>query len=257
VKNEVDQEMENTLNPVRDELLVEQHDALLSITINRAAKANAMTVDIMERIVAAMTQAAGDPGVSSIVLTGAGERVFCAGVDIREQPADGDVARQRERRSLALAALQDAVMSTPKPVVVVLNGIATGAGAMLALLADACVAVDTAKLSLPEIDIGIATFSGANILEVIGGRALALDLIQSGRRMGAEEGRSRGLVNVIAQRDDLAKAGNEVALLLGAKQARVFADNKRWINRALKRALEEARLEHAKHRVSMQSEHSV
>src|SRR6185503_7404547 len=107
-------------------------------------------------------------------LTGAGERVFCAGVDVCEQPADGDMARQRERRSVALAALQDAMMDTPKPVIVVLNGMASGGGAMLALLADACVAVDTAQLSLPEIDLGIASFSGASILEVIGGRALAL-----------------------------------------------------------------------------------
>ena len=134
----------------------------------------------MERITAAIVAAGGDDSVRTVLLTGAGERVFCAGVDVREQSADGDMARQRERRSVALAALQDAVMDTPKPVIAVLNGTASGGGAMLALLADACVAVDTAQLSLPEIDLGIASFSGANILEVIGGRALALDLSRAG-----------------------------------------------------------------------------
>jgi enoyl-CoA hydratase/carnithine racemase len=59
-------------------------------------------------------------------------------------------------------------VDTPKPVIAVLNGTASGGGAMLALLADACVAADTVQLSLPEIDLGIATFSGANILETNG-----------------------------------------------------------------------------------------
>ena len=121
--------------------------------------------------------------VRSVVITGAGERVFCAGVDVREKPEDGNTQRHRERRSFALAALQDAVMDTPIPIVAALNGIASGGGAMIALLADSCVAADTAALTLSEIDIGIATFSGASILEVIGGRALALDMIQTGRRM--------------------------------------------------------------------------
>jgi enoyl-CoA hydratase/carnithine racemase len=158
------------------------------------------------------------------------------------------VSRHRERRSAALAALQDAVLDTPKPVVAVLSGIASGGGAMLALLADACVAVDTAQLSIPEIDLGIATFSGANILEVIGGRALALDLVQSGRRMPAAEALTRGLITAVVARDELYARASAMAERLAAKDARAFAENKRWINRALKAALAEAREEHARHR---------
>jgi enoyl-CoA hydratase/carnithine racemase len=195
-----------------------------------------------------MIEAGNDAGITAVLLTGTGERVFCAGVDVREQPEDGDAARHRARRSHALAALQDAVMDTSKPVIAVLNGTASGGGAMLALLADDCVAVDTAQLSMPEIDLGIATFSGANILEVIGGRALALSLVHTGRRMSVHEASDRGLVRTVVERAKLHDAATTAATLLGSKNAHAFADNKRWMNRSLKAALAEAREEHARHR---------
>jgi len=229
-------------------LLTELRGAQLWVTLNRADKANAMTVRMVEGVTAALAQAASDPEIRAIVLTGAGERVFCAGVDVREQAPDGDAAGQRERRSHGLAALQDAVLDTPKPVVVVLNGTASGAGAMIALMADACVAVDTAALSLPEIDIGIPTFSGANILETIGGRSLALDLIESGRKMPAREALTRGLVRAVAARPELQGAAEKVVDGLAAKDPHAFADIKPWLNRSLKAALAEARAEHARHR---------
>ncbi len=231
-------------------LLLERRDAHLWLTFNRPEKANALTVDLLERAAAAITNAGRDPDVGAVVVTGAGDRFFCAGVDVREKPEDGNFAQHRERRSAAHASLQDAVMDTPKPVIVVLNGSAIGGGAMLALLADACVAVDTAELSLPEIDLGIATFSGSNILEVIGGRALALDLIQSGRRMPANEASGRGLIAKVASRSELDAAGAASAQALGSKDQQTFADNKRWINRSLRAALDEAREQHTRHRAT-------
>jgi enoyl-CoA hydratase/carnithine racemase len=216
--------------------------------VNRKEKANALTINLMECITAAIVEGGADSTVRAIFFTGDGERVFCAGVDVREQPEDGNTTRQREQRSLALAALQDAFMDVPKPVIAVLNGAAIGGGAMLALLADACVAVDTAELALPEIDLGIATFSGSNILEVIGGRALALDLVQSGRRMPVHEALYRGLVSAVVPRSELHDAATAVGERLGSKSHPTFAENKRWINRSLKAAIAEAREEHARHR---------
>lgn len=238
----------------RDELvLIARRGTHLVLTLNRADKANAMTVAMVEALTAQITQAANDADISAIVLTANGERVFCAGVDVREKPADGDPAAQRERRSHALAALQDAVLDVPKPVIVSLNGAATGAGAMIALMADACVAVESASIGLPEIDIGIASFSGANILTVIGGRALAMDLIQNGRKMPAGEALTRGLVRAAVGRVDLQGATQTAADGLAAKDAQAFADNKHWINRGLKAALTEARAEHARHRAKAAS----
>lgn len=233
-----------------DLLLVQRHEAHLWLTLNRADKANAMTVALMEQLTDRIVEAGQDVEVQAILVTGAGDRIFCAGVDVREKPSDGDVARQRERRSKALAALQDAFMHTPKPVIAVLNGVAIGGGAMLALMADACVAADTAALSLPEIDLGIPTFSGSNILETIGGRALALDLIQNGRRMPAQEAAARGLVRTVSTAADLRTSATAMANVLGAKDSKTFAENKRWINRALVASLEEAREQHARHRAA-------
>ena len=136
------------------------------------------------------------------------------------------------------------------PSIAVLNGTAIGGGAMLALLADSCIAADVAEISLPEIDIGIPTFSGASILEVIGGRALALDLIQSGRRMPAVEAVARGLIRAAVPRNALADGATALAEALGAKDRHAFAENKRWINRALRAVIAEARQEHARHRAA-------
>ena len=232
-----------------EHLVIERRESELWLTIARPDKANALTVELMERMAAAIADGASDADVRALVITGAGERVFCAGVDVREKPEDGNMERHRERRSYALAALQDAVMDTPKPVVAALNGIASGGGAMLALLADACVATETAALSLPEIDLGIATFSGASILEVIGGRSLALDMIQSGRRMTASEAQARGLVKLSVPQSELKSAASTIASLLGSKHPEAFVANKRWLNRDVKAALVEARAEHARHRV--------
>ena len=233
-----------------DKLLVEQRGALLWVTFNRPEKANALTAGMLQGAADAIVAAGNNADVRAVLVSGAGERFFSAGVDVREKPEDGDMAAHKERRSAAHAALQDALLEVPKPVVAVLNGTAIGGGAMWALLAVACIAVYSAELSLPEIDIGIATFSGANILEVLGGRALALDLIQSGRRMPAREAQARGLVNAVAARADLEQTAAGVAELLGAKHRQAFSDNKRWINRSVKAALAEAREEHARHRAA-------
>lgn len=230
------------------EVSIEQVEGTVWITLDRQAKANAMTVDMSRQVTEAILKANEDEVVSSIVLTAAGEKLFSAGVDIREKSPDGDEAAQRARRSASTAALQDAVLDSGKPVVVALNGAAIGGGAMLALLADGCVAVNEASLSLPEIDIGIATFSGANIVQALGGRALAADLILSGRRMPAAEAVLRGLVAQSVPRAELRQAAAELAQRLGGKPRGPLGEIKRWINRPLKAAIAEAREEHARHR---------
>ncbi len=235
------------MNP-DDNLLVERRDGYLWLTLNRADKANALAVGMTEGAAAALNDAAHDATVRAVILTGAGHRAFCAGVDVREAPADGDAALHRKRRSAGLAAFLDAMMSTPKPVIAVLNGIASGGGAMVAMLADARVAVDTAAFALPEIDLGMATFTGASIVMQISGHALATDLVQTGRRMPAAEALSRGLVNCVVPKEELDAAALRVAASLAGKDPKTFAANKAWLNRPMKAALAEAREEHERHR---------
>jgi enoyl-CoA hydratase/carnithine racemase len=222
-------------------LIVERRGAHLWLRLNRPEKANALSVALMEGGAAALRQAASDDSVSAILLTGAGERVFCAGADVREKPADGDMLAHRKRRSAGLAAIQDAIIDCPKPVIAVLNGIASGGGAMLAFLADARVAVDTAALTLPEIDIPMPTFIGAAIVEHVAGTALAADLVQTGRRMPVSEAAARGLMNAVVPRAELEAVATSTATAFAGKDARAFAAQKEWLGRRLKAALIEAR----------------
>jgi enoyl-CoA hydratase/carnithine racemase len=211
------------------------------ICIMRPHKANALTAGMMESMREMLAEGAGDEAVRVLLLTGAGDRVFCAGADVREKPADGDLKAHRSRRSRAMFDLLTAVTENPKPVVAVLNGVASGGGAMLALVSDARVAVDTAELALPEIDLGMPTFAGASVALEVGGLALAADLVQSGRRMPAEEARARGLLNAVAPRSGLESAAMDVARPLAQKAPAAFAANKQWLTRRLRTALAEAR----------------
>lgn len=229
-------------------LLAERREAHLWLTLNRADKANALNVALMEGAAAALAAAAVDPAVKAVLLTGAGERVFCAGVDVREQPADGDLAVHRSRRGAALFALINAIVDCPKPVIAVLNGVASGGGAMLALVCDARVAVEASALSLPEVNLGMPTFSGASIVREVGGLALAIDLVQSGRPMPASEALQRGLVNAVMPRSELQAAAIRMAESLGGKDPKAYAANKAWLTRGLKSALDEAREANEAHR---------
>jgi enoyl-CoA hydratase/carnithine racemase len=203
---------------------------------------------MMEGATAALKSAQSDENVRAVLLTGAGDRVFCAGADVREKPDDGDITAHRKRRSAGLGALLEAIMDISKPVVAVLNGTASGGGAMIAFLSDARVAVDSGAISLPEIDLGMPTFTGASIAEQLGGLAFAIDLVQTGRRMPVAEAFSRGLVTRVVGRGELERAAVQVAEMLAKKDAGAFAANKLWLNRKMKAALAEAREEHERHR---------
>jgi len=220
------------------------------LRLDRAQKANALTVGMMEAAKAAILQTADHAAVRAIVVQGAGDKVFSGGVDVREQPTDGDVRAHRSRRSLAMFELLNALLDTPKPVIAVLNGIASGGGAMLAFVCDARVAVETAELSLPEINLGMPTFAGAAVAAHLGGLALAGDLVQTGRRMPAAEALARGLLTSVVPRAELEEEAMRVAALFAQKDPAAFAANKRWLNRGLKTALAQARVESEAHRKS-------
>ena len=231
-------------------LRLEKRDGCAWITLDRADKANALTVEMMEGAAQAFAAAAADESVRAVLLTGAGDKVFCAGADVRQRPADGDMLTHRVRRGAALFALLNAIMDCPRPVIAVLNGIASGGGAMLALVSDARVAVDTAEISLPEINLGMPTFSGISIAMHVGGHALATDLVQTGRRVPAAEALSRGLLTGVVPREALYAEAMRVAAVFVGKEPKAFAANKAWLNRGPKAALAEARKHSDEHRKS-------
>ena len=230
------------------DFLLERHGEYAWVRFNRPQKANALNVAMMEGVARIIDDAARDDGIRAILITGSGDRVFCAGVDVREQPADGDVLAHKARRGKALGMLVDSIMDSPKPVIAVLNGIASGGGAMVALVSDARVAVESASISLPEIDLGMPTFTGAAIVRHLCDTALATDLVQTGRRMPAAEATARGLFNAVATAAELESVAAAMAESLGAKPNAAFSANKQWLLRDLRTALDAARVASAGHR---------
>jgi enoyl-CoA hydratase/carnithine racemase len=215
------------------------------LCIDRADKANAMTADMMAQMTAHVAAGVSDASIRALVLTGTGARAFSGGVDVRtvsELPAD----QARRLRSERFFELVIALAGFPKPMITRMNGVASGGGAMIALLADRVVAVENAAISLPEIDLGGPTMPGLAILTHLAGAGVASDLVQSGRRMPAAEALTRGLIAEVVAAPELDARTEAAALLLGSKPAHAFTLNKQWLRKPLLEALHAAEAAHSR-----------
>lgn len=210
------------------ELVSERSAGILCLTINRPRAANAINGAVAAGIVAGLAEAAGDDSIRAVILTGAGEKVFCAGRDLKN-PLNLDMADLARMRREESQAYNEALLAFEKPLVVALNGATIGAGLMLALHADQVVAAEHALLSLPEINIGIATFLGHALVAEVGGNGLANDLMLTGRQMTAGEAMQKGLVHAVVPAGHLAEEALARANLLGAKPPATFRASKGWI----------------------------
>lgn len=216
-------------------LIAEVRDGIAWITFDRPQKANALTVPMLRELGKLLGDYATDDGVRAVVLTAAGTRTFSAGADLTPV-AENPEAHRAQRRAQFSAALF-ALMDFSKPAVAAVNGAACGAGMMLAMLCDAVVAAKAARFSLPEINQGLPTLPGITIVSRRFDDALAADLVFSGRFMESDEALRRGLVNQVVASDELPAAAQTLALTLGRKDARAYAHNKQWLNRALRDGL--------------------
>ena len=221
------------------ELLRERHHELLRLTLHRPAAANAINRTIAMGLVQGLSEAMADETVRAVVITGAGHRVFCGGRDLKNPlKLDPDtLARERREESVAYT---EALMAFEKPLVVAINGAAIGAGLMLALHADQVVAADHAFVSLPEVDIGIATFLGHTLVAELVGHSVANDLVLTGRRLTTTEAKKRGLVHEVVPGSALLAAADAHARFLAAKPPATFRSMKRWILERRKTAVRAA-----------------
>lgn len=163
------------------------------LRLNRPAALNALSFEILDRIAAALDEVAGWK-VRALIVTGAGEKAFCAGADIKELRGRSMIERKRgaQRGQAAFARLD----WLPFPSVAAINGLAFGGGLELALACTFRVAVRSARLGLPEIKLGlIPGYGGTQRLPRLIGEARALDMILLGRTVMAEEAAQIGLVH--------------------------------------------------------------
>lgn len=221
----------------------ENSGGVLTLTLDRPDVHNALDWRTRESVVAALGEASADLAVRSVVLTGAGERAFCTGADLRvplptppkpdgaPDKAQGDVARGI---ATGWQRLITAVLDCEKPIVAAVNGTAAGAGMHLALACDVVVMAETAKLVPVFVRRGIAPdAAGAYLLTRLVGPQRAKQIYLFGDDIPADVALQWGLVSSLAPADEVRSVAASLAGRLAAGPTRTLAVTKRLINRAL------------------------
>jgi enoyl-CoA hydratase len=210
-------------------ITVGRDGAVAVVTIDRVEALNALDVATLTELRDRLHELAGDPSVRAVVLTGAGEKAFAAGADIKYMSGlDTEQAEAWGALGHEATALLE---SMPKPAIAAINGVALGGGCELALACDLRYASSRAKLGQPEINLAVVPgWGGTQRLARVAGIAFAKDLIYSGRTVDAEEALHAGLVNAIA--DPVLDKAVEVAHSLASKSAVAMAAAKRLVNLA-------------------------
>ena len=215
-------------------VLVERRGATAFVTMNRAHAANALSKGLVADLEGAFAALADEvkhqPGeLRAVVLTGAGEKAFCAGADLKERRAmtlDETWGFLDE-----LNRLVNAVATFPRPVIAAINGAAFGGGLELALACDLRVAADTAEVGLTEVRLGIIPGAGGTQrLARIAGIAAAKELILTGRRIGAARALALGIVSEVVAGRALAEAATRLAGEVAAAGPLATAAAKRAID---------------------------
>ena len=199
-----------------ENLLLERDGAVAIITINRPQVLNALNRATLDELQRAVTDLTHDAGVRAAIVTGAGEKAFAAGADIRELAAlaPGDAREHAALGQRVFAAIE----RMGKPVVAAINGFALGGGCELAMACTFRFAAERARLGQPEIGLGlIPGFGGTQRLPRLVGRAAALDLLLTGRHVAADEALRLGLVQRVVPDEGLMTAARSFAAELAAK----------------------------------------
>ncbi|MFC4312261.1 enoyl-CoA hydratase/isomerase family protein [Steroidobacter flavus] len=178
-------------------LEVERDSAIAILRLNRPQALNALSFELLEQIGVAIDDV-GRSDARALIFTGAGDKAFCAGADIKEL-LGRSLREQKEGAELGQAVFAK-LDRLRVPSIALVNGFAFGGGAELALACTFRLATASAKLGLPEIKLGlIPGYGGTQRLPRLIGEAHALEMILTGRTVGAEEALRRGLVNRIVE----------------------------------------------------------
>jgi enoyl-CoA hydratase len=222
-------------------ILVEQHDAVTLITLNRPAALNALNSQVLEELIEAFAAYEADPGQRCAVLTGAGEKAFAAGADIKEmseKPAADFYAQDFFSRWTS-----HVVKTTRKPWIAAVNGFALGGGCELAMMADFIIASENAKFGQPEIKLGVGPgMGGSQRLTKAVGKAKAMEMCLTGRMMGAEEAERSGLVARVVPLASLVEDALKTAAEIAAMPPLAAIANKEMVNAAFETTLDQGLL---------------
>ena len=220
-------------------VVVRVDDAVATITLDRPAALNALTIPMKERLLVALRELAASPTVGAIVLTGAG-RAFCAGQDLRERLEPGAPPLDEEL-TLRYNPIVRALRNVPQPVIAAVNGVAAGAGASLAFACDLRIAAESASFVLAFGRIGLVPDSGATwTLPRLVGAARAAEIALLGEAVGAAEALQIGLVSRVVPDAGLGAEAASIAGRIAAQALGATAATKHLLASAFDRDLETA-----------------
>ena len=175
---------------------LEPREEIAIIRINRPEALNAMNVDVLAELSRTIDIVGPDDGIKALIITGAGEKSFCAGADISYmvniQPIEA------EKYASSAQAVLNKIENLQKPIIAAVNGFALGGGCELAMVCDIRIASSNAKMGQPEVTIGIPPgWGGTQRLSRIVGPAKAKELVFTGKMIAADEAQQIGLVNKV------------------------------------------------------------
>ncbi|UCE18732.1 MAG: enoyl-CoA hydratase/isomerase family protein [Gemmatimonadota bacterium] len=183
-------------------ILIDREEHVAVLTINRPDKMNALNDDVIAEMRAAFDELESDQEIRVIVVTGAGDKAFVAGADIKELSTLN--ALQGVAKSERGQVLMFNIANMNKPVIMAINGFALGGGCELAMAGDIRLASDKAKLGQPEITLGIIPgYGGTQRLPRLVGKGKALEILLTGKMIKAEEALQIGLVDKVVPHDSL------------------------------------------------------
>jgi len=199
------------LNPIFKNIIYETSDGVAKITINRPPL-NVLNTETTEEMIRALKEADKDDNVMVIVITGSGDRAFCAGVDIRDHlPEKVDKTLELFHKMFHI------LVDLQKPTVAVVNGFALGGGCELVMACDLAVASEKAQFGQPEIKVGAIPTVASALLPKLIGRKTAFELIFTGDSISAKKAQQIGLVNRVVPADKIVDATNEIVNKLKEK----------------------------------------
>jgi enoyl-CoA hydratase/carnithine racemase len=215
------------------DVLYEVRDHVAWVTIHRPEARNSMNPAVFSGLFESWEKVEADPEVRVAILTGAGDKTFCAGGDLGSFPTDGGIMAQHHARG-KFGDLFTRMRKLPKPIISAVNGYCLAGGMGLALACDFVIAAKEAEFGLPEIKRGLLPMMVMALLFRHVGPKKGLELVLTGERISSEEAQRLGIVNQVVPRADLLsaaetfankiKAHSPLAVRLGKEAATTSAD---------------------------------
>ena len=199
-----------------ENILTSIEEGILTITVNRPDKLNALNYKTIQEIGAAVSEGNHDKSVFGMIITGAGEKAFVAGADISEFSNYSSI--EAEKLSRDGGEVFNSIEQSAKPVIAAINGFALGGGCELAMACHIRIASETARFGQPEVNLGlIPGYAGTQRLVQLIGKGKALEYLMTADMIPALEAHRLGLVNYVVPVGELITKSKEILNKIGTK----------------------------------------